>query len=230
VRGKAAGGRLTLSVPLRGIERFSVRFALEPSDGLGAARRSHRVAVPWKRLAAGSRSRLVSCVLRRLADLRIRVPGGGRSFTPAVGDAVVAFQKTYRLPRTYAVGYRDWRRLESAVRPRPRYPRPSAHLEIDRSRQILSVIREGRVLGVVPVSTGASGITPRGSFWIERKLYVNRDPVFMPRFMYFHRTMGIHGYPSVPPYPASHGCVREPLWVAGWVYDRAFVGERLYIY
>ena len=27
-------------------------------------------------------------------------------------------------------------------------------------------------------------------------------------------TSRIHGYLPVPPYPASHGCVREPLWVA----------------
>jgi hypothetical protein len=34
----------------------------------------------------------------------------------------------------------------------------------------------------------------------------------------------------VPPYPASHGCIREPLWVAAWVYDRSYVGEQLHVY
>jgi hypothetical protein len=48
--------------------------------------------------------------------------------------------------------------------------------------------------------------------------------------MTFYGNMGLHGYPIVPPYPASHGCVREPLWACDWVYDRSFVGERLFIY
>ena len=48
--------------------------------------------------------------------------------------------------------------------------------------------------------------------------------------MGFVGNFAIHGYPSVPPYPASHGCVREPMWVADWVYDQSFVGERLYVY
>ena len=32
--------------------------------------------------------------------------------------------------------------------------------------------------------------------------------------MYFLRGFAIHGYPSVPAWPASHGCVRIPLWLA----------------
>ena len=32
--------------------------------------------------------------------------------------------------------------------------------------------------------------------------------------MYFLRGFAIHGYPSVPAYPASHGCVRVPMWIA----------------
>jgi len=48
--------------------------------------------------------------------------------------------------------------------------------------------------------------------------------------MGFVGDFAIHGYDPVPPYPASHGCVREPMWAAPWVYDRSFVGERLYVY
>ena len=32
--------------------------------------------------------------------------------------------------------------------------------------------------------------------------------------MYFLRGFAIHGYPDVPAYPASHGCVRIPMWLA----------------
>jgi lipoprotein-anchoring transpeptidase ErfK/SrfK len=48
--------------------------------------------------------------------------------------------------------------------------------------------------------------------------------------MTFHGNFAIHGYYSVPVYPASHGCVRVPMWLADWLYDRSFVGERVYVY
>ena len=94
-------------------------------------------------------------------------------------------------------------------------------------------MRDGQVIGTIPVSTGATGNTPVGTFSILRKNYMSSTydgSVALPRFMRFYGTMGMHGYPVVPPYPASHGCVREPLWVCDWVYDRSFVGERVYIF
>jgi lipoprotein-anchoring transpeptidase ErfK/SrfK len=48
--------------------------------------------------------------------------------------------------------------------------------------------------------------------------------------MTFHGNFAIHGYPSVPVYPASHGCVRVPMWLADWLYGQSPVGERIYIY
>jgi lipoprotein-anchoring transpeptidase ErfK/SrfK len=48
--------------------------------------------------------------------------------------------------------------------------------------------------------------------------------------MDFYRNFAMHGYPSVPAYPASHGCVREPMWVADWTYQHSWVGETVYIY
>ncbi len=233
VRGTCRDGRLVLAVPLPGIEWFSVRFALAPVAGLGAREVTHKVDVGWRRLARGSQGRRVRGVLTRLAGLRIRVPGVGDTFTSAVGDAVVTFQKAYGLSRDYTVDYADWRRLETAQRRKPRYASPAVHIEIDETRQILSVVRDGVVVGTVPVSTGATGNTPEGAFTILRKNYMSSTydgSVALPRFMTFYRTMGIHGYPVVPPYPASHGCVREPLWACDWVYDRSFVGERVYLF
>ncbi len=233
LKGRCRGGRLMLRVPLRGIESFSVRFSLAPWENLASRSVSHRIRVPWRRLAVGSTGPMVRGLLWRLADLRIRTPRSGSRFTRATGDAVVAFQKTYGLARDYVVDYKDWRRLERASPPTPRFLRPLSHIEIDKGRQILSVVRHGRVIGVVPVSTGRTGNTRTGSHFVQRKIPVNTlfgGAVVMPRFMTFFRTQGIHGYASVPPYPASHGCVREPLWICDWVYDRSFVGERVYVH
>jgi lipoprotein-anchoring transpeptidase ErfK/SrfK len=34
--------------------------------------------------------------------------------------------------------------------------------------------------------------------------------VWMPYALYFHGGIAMHEYPDVPPYAASHGCVRMP--------------------
>src|SRR5205823_1166524 len=83
------------------------------------------------------------------------------------------------------------------------------HLEIDKGHQVLYVVRGGQIALIVPVSTaGIPGhFTPEGRFAIYRKV-VGFDPsplgtLYDP--MYFTGGYAVHGNPSVPPYPASHG-------------------------
>src|SRR5581483_4016256 len=47
---------------------------------------------------------------------------------------------------------------------------------------------------------------------------------------YFLRGFAVHGYPDVPPYPASHGCARIPMWIARTVYDALPDGATVYVY
>jgi len=233
VRGRVRDGRAVLLVPLRGIEWFSVRFALEETAAFGSRGVKKSVKLEWRKLSVGSTGLRVKGLLTQLKRLRIRTPDTGTRFTRAVADAVVCFQKTYRLSRDYVMNENDWRKLDGAALVKPRYATPARHIEIDKARQILMLVHDRAVLGIVPVSTGATGNTPDGAFRILRKNPMSctyDGSVPLPRFMTFYGEMGIHGYPSVPPFPASHGCVREPLWVCDWVYDRAFVGERVYLY
>jgi len=82
---------------------------------------------------------------------------------------------------------------------------------------------------VVHVSTGATGNTPIGLWHIYSKV-----PGTLPTGMFdsnfFLRGFAIHGYPSVPSYPASHGCVRVPNWVAPILFSSSYYGEAVYIY
>ena len=94
------------------------------------------------------------------------------------------------------------------------------------------MVRGGKLRGLIAVSTGATGNTPEGSFRIQQKHSYTTSGYggILFRTMGFYGNFALHGYVPVPPYPASHGCIREPMWVADWVYDRAPLGERLYIY
>lgn len=225
-------GRAVVKVPLNGIQWFTVRFALPVSADLAARTVEKRVEVEWRRLEVGSKGPRVKGFLTALSRLRIRVPGITTTFTAACADAAMVFQKAYRLPRTYVVGYDDWRKLDGAKMVRPRYSSPSTHLEVDKTRQILMVVKGGTLHGLICVSTGATDNTPEGSFRIHSKLPYSSSVYggVLYRTMGFVGDFAIHGYSPVPPYPASHGCVREPMWVADWVYDHSFIGERLYVY
>ncbi len=240
-RGAAAGtyrvrvrnGRAVFGIPLRGIDWFTVTFALPSDGGLAARSAQKKVDVKWRRLSVGSSGAHVKGMLTGLVRLKIRVPGMGTRFSSSTRDAVVAFQKAYRLPRTYAFAYADWRKLDGARPVKPRYASPAVHIEVDKARQILMIVRNGQVSGLIAVSTGATGNTPEGAFRIQQKhpytsTFTGGGVLF--RTMGFLGNFAIHGWVSVPPYPASHGCVREPMWVAQWVYGQSWVGERVYIY
>jgi hypothetical protein len=233
VSGRVRDGRVSLRLPLRGIEWFGIAISLPAAQGLDGRSIDTSVKAVPKTLRVGSTGLRVKGMLTAFKRLRIRVPGTGTSFTTKVKDSVMAFQKAYRLPRTYVMDYDDWRRLDGAAVQKPRFTSPATHLEVDKTRQILMVVRDGKLLGLICISSGKTGNTPEGSFRILRKTPATTSlygPDVLYRTMGFYKNFAIHGYPSVPPYPASHGCVREPVWVADWVYDRSFVGERLYIY
>jgi lipoprotein-anchoring transpeptidase ErfK/SrfK len=47
---------------------------------------------------------------------------------------------------------------------------------------------------------------------------------------YFIRGYAIHGYPDVPNYAASHGCLRIPNANASFVYGWVRIGDRIDVY
>ncbi len=225
-------GRAVVQLPLRAVGAFSVALSLPSADGLGARTAKTTVQVSDAKLSTGSSGPRVKAMLTQLSRLKFRVPYIGTSFNSEVADAVVAFQKAYGLTRDYVFGPQAWRKLETAQVIKPRHADAGTHLEVDKGRQIAMVVKDGAVYGIIAVSTGATGNTPTGTFHIFIKsLYAPSNfggQLF--RSMGFYADFAMHGYAPVPPYPASHGCVREPIWACYWTYDQSFVGERLYVY
>src|SRR5262245_10783145 len=88
-------------------------------------------------------------------------------------------------------------------------------LFVDKSMQQISVIQNGRLLYVWPVSTGQDRFsTPSGVYMPERlermwfsRAYYNSP---MPHAIFFHHGYAIHGSYDIARLggPASHGCVR----------------------
>jgi hypothetical protein len=223
----AIAGRVVASrsIDTRTAHVAHVRVRTRPAAGWAAVTKSVAVAVAQPRLAPGSRGASVRALETRLAELRFAVQQDG-VFGGDDTDALLAFQKLAGLPRTGIADAAVWRRLLVARAPAARYP--GNHVEVDKARQVLFVVRGGKVALIVPTSTGATGNTPVGEWRVYRKVAGFDWVLYYPS--YFLRGFAVHGYPDVPPYPASHGCARIPMWIATTVYGDMPDGSTVYVY
>ncbi|MGO9873006.1 MAG: L,D-transpeptidase family protein [Acidimicrobiia bacterium] len=196
-------------------------------------------------IGLGATGAAVVGIQQRLLSLGYWLPGVNGVFDADTQQAVWAFQKYENLPRTGVVDEATHNEMHHAVRPVPRSTTGYV-IEVDKTRQVLIIANSGHAQWVFNVSTGSdipytldgvgySAHTPEGFFNIIRAVD-GYDPgplgdLYRPR--YFTNTGdAVHGYPDVPPYPASHGCVRvsnaaiDFIWAANlmpigttvWVY------------
>lgn len=180
----------------------------------------------------------------RLRSLSYMVGPDGGTLDPATRFGITAFQKVENLPRTGEPDPITLSRLDSAQAPAPQYSTPPDHLEVDIRRQVVFVVRGGRVTQTLPTSTGTGkmfrsegrrsrAVTPSGQFAITYKRNGwRRSPLgLLYRPSYFNGGIAFHGAKSVPTSPASHGCVRLPMAFADWFADNAApVGMVVYVF
>jgi L,D-transpeptidase catalytic domain/PKD domain/Putative peptidoglycan binding domain len=227
LRTRSFRGRLLIRLGTSRAGAYCVSVALRPAAGYIAVRRTLERIVFRPSLGPGSAGVSASELDRRLQELHYALARVDGYYGSDDVDAVIAFQKLHGLPRTGSVDARFWRELQQAQVPKARYP--GNHVEISKGRQVLFLVRDGNVALIVPVSTGATGNTPLGVWHVYSKV-----PGYNAKQMYYSSFFvggfAIHGYHSVPPYPASHGCVRIPLWVARRVYSLIDYGNTVYIY
>jgi len=192
---------------------------------LGKRKRCLTIAAPA--LAAGSRGPAVRFLERRLDRLHYLLSNRNASFGADTRDAVYAFQKIEGLARTGVVGPTMWNALARARTPRA--SRRGTHIEVHKGRQVLLEVHDGRVKHVVNTSTGLTGNTPVGRWTIYRK-DAGMNSLGMLDALYFIGGYAVHGYHDVPPYQASHGCARIPLWAARGVFNRWSIGDTVYVF
>lgn len=228
IGSRAFRGRLRIRLATGRAGDYRIRVALQPAAGwLASGRRLERI-VYASSLGPGSSGASAYELDRRLHELHFALGRVDGYYGQDDFDAVIAFQKLHGLPRTGSVDARVWRELVRAQVPRARHPHGD-HIEVSKGRQVLLVVRNGEVALIVPVSTGATGNTPLGLWHVYSRVPgYNAEQMYYSSF--FVGAFAIHGYHSVPAYPASHGCVRIPLWVAVRVYSLIDYGTAVYIY
>ena len=228
LRERTFDDRAALRLSTSKVADYKVRIAIEPNGSYRGRSATVRSSVLLPYLSEGSRGPSVRILERRLAELRYALRGVDTYFSYDTRDAVLAFQKVHGMVRTGAVSPTFWRRLQTAHVPLPRY-RGGRHIEVDKTRQVLFEVDGGTVKRVVHVSTGATGNTPVGRWRVYSKVPgFNAIGMFYSSF--FLRGFAIHGYHSVPSYPASHGCVRVPIWIAPSLFAANSYGETIYVY
>ncbi len=190
------------------------------------------VPVEWyARQSSGSEGMLVQMLEARLTALSYLCGPEDGVYDYRTKDAVMAFEKVERLRRDGIADQEVWQRLFSTGTPSPRLDRPGNRAEVDLKRQVLFMIEDNYVVKILHVSTGKLG-TPTG----HGKVY-HKDPgwvevpvgwMYSPSYIMPH--IAIHGSKSVPPWPASHGCVRTPIWATDELYRELPLGLPVDVY
>ena len=185
-----------------------------------------------------------------LQNLNYDISDTGGSFGDQTYHAVMAFQKVNGLSRTGRVSDATLAAMRTAVEPAPMLPTGGAdRIEIDLEKQYLALYKQGALFKLLSISSGSGkdfcvldpdtnktacdkAITPGGSFRIRSRIIGWRESklglLYTP--LYFNGGIAIHGAPSVPGSPASHGCVRIPMISAEWFPDAVTNGTPVYVF
>jgi hypothetical protein len=224
-------GRYAIPVQLANNGRYRLFVTHERTETQAAFRtRPKRVTVVDWQAGQGASGIKVLLLQRGLEKIGFATPKTG-SYDWLTSNAVNAFRKTNGMGRdgyanksVYAKVFRG----EGAFK--LRFPKAGKHVEFDWSRQVLVLADKGRPYRVYHTSSGTP-VTPTvfGSY----RFYLQTpgtNSKGMVHSSYFIRGYAIHGYASVPNYPASHGCLRVPIPNAASIFGWIDIGDPIFLY
>lgn len=197
------------------------------------------------RIEPGTQDPVVKELQQFLADkgfYRGPIDGGYGARTRA---AVIAVHKALSMSRTSVWQGQELEKLRAYEGPSlvARKSHPN-RVEIDLNRQLLYLIKQSKVIATLPISSGngelyeneqgqkVKAVTPAGGFTLYhhypgwRTSYLGE--LYWP--WYFSGGYAVHGSRSVPPKPASHGCVRVHMWDADYLNQQLSLGMPVYIW
>ena len=179
---------------------------------------------------------------RRLSDLGYWTGAIDGRFDLATRSALIAFQKWQGRPITGQLTLNELEAIRTSTPPGAREP-GYAHVEVDLDRQVLLLVNAKDGVRVLPISSGTDkpfvdegessiAYTPRGRFLVyDKEVGWGNGPLGSVYYANFiSGGVAIHGSPSVPSQPASHGCIRIPMFAAREVSNLLPVGTIVLVY
>jgi peptidoglycan hydrolase-like protein with peptidoglycan-binding domain len=251
---KAHHGRFAFPIAPKHLGNLKYRVVRHRDPAhLAAVSRPLHVTVVQRELTYGDVGPDVLALWKRLHGLHYDVGGRTHIYGWDLVHAVTAFEKVQGIARNGDAGTAVWRRLSNPKRPHLRYPvRQGYAVEVNLAKEILLISRNGKVWRILDTSTGggytyidsagqpAVATTPTGHFsflykqtgWQHSKLgYLYYPSYFTNTGVAIHGEDNGNSGSEVPPYPASHGCVRITNNAVLRYYYKVFtVGTSVWVY
>lgn len=160
------------------------------------------------------------------------ITNGGRCIAGRTLRGVHAYRKVNGKDRTFSMPatlVEDVYQGRGAYK--VRYPNAEGvHMEAPLDKQVLVFAKGSKPVAIYPISSGSSATpTVTGSYrmqWTEP----GYNSLGMYYSWYFYRGYAIHGYESVPTYPASHGCLRTFIADQPEIFNRISAGDQIFIW
>jgi hypothetical protein len=179
---------------------------------------------------------------RRLVDMGYWSGAVDGSLDATTRAALISFQKWEGRPVTGQLTIDELEAIRAAATPKARED-GYEHVEVDLDRQVLMLVAGDGKVRILPVSTGngkefsyegqtSIAYTPRGRFVVYEKGvgWENNVPGSMYYPNYISGGIAIHGSLNVPVEPASHGCIRIPMFAAREVSKILELGTIVLVY
>jgi hypothetical protein len=230
-KGKRNTGTFRSSVIVREDGRYAVSAKHEATAVLGSdstIRKSWKVSFPA--LHQGQCGDVVVGFKKAMRKMGY-VANSGRCFGGKTGRGVLAYRKVNDMTRSSRAGAGL---VKSVFAGRGGYkvlhPDAGEHLEAPLSKQVLVFTKGDKPFAIYPVSSGKpSTPTVTGHF-----TFIRTEPGYNSHGMYysfyFYGGYAVHGYESVPDYPASHGCIRTFIVDQPEIYNRIHYGESIFVF
>jgi hypothetical protein len=202
-------------------------YVISAKIGPHVANTGFQTQVP-KKLSKGNVTQLFN---ESLQEQGFHTGTGGGRLTSGSRLAIKAFRKTNGMRRNESYDPSIFRTLLQGKGAFPvQYPNDGRHVEVDIGKQVMSLIEGDTPVHTFHVSTG-SGATPtirgRFQFYLRQAGYNAKRMYFS---VYFRGGYATHGYNPVPNYPASHGCVRNPIQFSRFIYNWVQIGMPIHVY
>lgn len=196
----------------------------------GARAASRGVDVNYPDLDPGDEGRDVR-LLNKLLAKQAYVTAHGSDYGAATERAVLAYRKVNNMARTSNATPGILETLATGEGGfELRWPEGGKHVETDLSRQVMVLANNGKAKHIFHISSGAPGTpTIRGKFATYR-FDAGYNSKRMYYSVYFRGGYATHGYDPVPTYPASHGCIRNPIPNSIFIYKWLDMGDIFYVY
>jgi hypothetical protein len=159
------------------------------------------------------------------------IANSGRCFGSKTARGVLAYRKVNEMNRSMKAGAGLVKKVFSGKGGyEVRHPGAGDHLEAPLSKQVLVFTKGDKPYAIYPISSGKSS-TPTVTGHYEM---IRTEPGYNSHGMYyswyFYGGYAVHGYNSVPDYPASHGCLRTFISDQPEIYERIFYGQDIFIW